>query len=114
MQLNLSGHHVDITPAIKDHVKAKMNKIAGHYPSIISMTVILGNEKNRNTVEINTSYEGVQISATGSDENLYSAIAITGKKLDAALSHRKGVLKARQHEKPVFQPVDDDEMAEAG
>lgn len=102
MQINLSGHHVEITEAIKDHIKSKLNKIASHYPSLISMTVILGHERNTNSAEINTSYEGAQLSVTGTDQNLYSAIAAAGKKLDAALSHRKGVLKANQHNKPVL------------
>jgi putative sigma-54 modulation protein len=115
MQINLSGHHVEITEAIKSHIKAKLNKIAGHYPSLISMTVILGHERNSHTAEINTSYEGVQISATGSEENLYAAIASTCKKIDAALSHRKGALKANQHNKPVLAEAEeagDDEEPE--
>lgn len=112
MQINLSGHHVEITEGIKDHIKAKLNKIASHYPSLIAMTVILGNERNVNTVEINTTYEGASISVTGSDDNLFAAIAITGKKLDSALSHRKGVLKANQHNKPVLEEPEP-EMPEA-
>jgi ribosomal subunit interface protein len=100
MQINLSGHHVEITDGIKTQVQAKLSKISSHYPGLISMTVILGNERNKHTAEFNTSYEGAPISATGSDSNLFSAIAVAVKKMDAALSHRKGVLKSRQHNKP--------------
>ncbi len=109
MQVNLSGHHVEITDAIKTHVKSKMDKIASHYPGIISMTVILGHEKNVHTVEINTTYEGVSIAANAREENLYSAIASAGKKLDASLAHRKGLLKAKQHNKPVLNAADPSE-----
>lgn len=112
MQVNLSGHHVDITDAIKDHVKTKMNKIASHYPGIISMTVILGLEKNDHTVEINTTYEGVSVSATAREENLYSAIAAAGKKLDSSLNHRKGVLKSKQHAKPILNNTELGKLAE--
>lgn len=100
MQINLSGHHVDITKGIKEQVNSKLNKIAKRYPSLIAANVILGNERNKHTVEINTSYEGASISANGAENNLFSAIAATCKKLDAALSHRKGLLKAKQHNKP--------------
>ncbi|MCJ8273696.1 MAG: ribosome-associated translation inhibitor RaiA [Psychrosphaera sp.] len=111
MQINLSGHHVEITDGIRTHVKSKLDKIASHYPGIIAMTVILGNEHNKFTCEINTSYGGAPISATGNDENLFSAIAVTGKKVDAALSHRKGVLKANQHDKPSLEdPQADSEV----
>ena len=112
MQLNLSGHHVDITDNIKEHVKNKMNKIASHYPGIISMAVILGHEKNNHTAEINTTYEGVSISATATEENLYSAIAAAGKKLNASLEHRKGVLKAKQHAKPILTEMEIGKLAE--
>lgn len=100
MQINLSGHHVDITKGIKEQVNSKLNKVAKRYPSLIAANVILGNERNKHTVEINTSYEGASISANGTENNLFSAIATTCKKLDAALSHRKGVLKAKHHNKP--------------
>ena len=100
MQINLSGHHVDITDGIKVQVKSKLNKIAKRFPSLIASNVILGNERNKHTVEMNTSYEGAPISVNGADNNLFSAIALTCKKLDAALSHRKGILKANQHNKP--------------
>jgi putative sigma-54 modulation protein len=110
MQINLSGHHVDITDNIKTQVSTKLNKIASHYPGIIAMTMILGNEKNTNTAEVNTAYEGVQMSASGADENLYTAIAIACKKLDAALSHRKGVLKAKQYNKPILSEPEISQM----
>lgn len=112
MQVNLSGHHVDITDNIKSHVDTKMNKIASHYPGIISMTVILGLEKTDHTVEINTTYEGVSVSANAREENLYSAIAAAGKKLDSSLEHRKGVLKAKQHNKPILNAVELDKLEE--
>jgi putative sigma-54 modulation protein len=117
MQVNISGHHVEMTESTKTHIKNKVDKIASHYPGLISMSVILSNERNANTIEMNTSYEGAPISATGSDENLYAAISITCKKMDAALSHRKGVLKAKQHNKPVLEEPEaelaDDEEIEA-
>lgn len=111
MQINLSGHHVEITEATRAHIKNKLDKIASHYNSLISVSVILGNERNLHTVEINTSYEGVQISTTGSEENLYAAIALTCKKIDAALSHRKGILKAKQHNKPILSEPEASPMA---
>lgn len=112
MQVNLSGHHVDITPAVKEHVKAKTNKVASHYPGIISMTVILGLEKNDHSVEINTTYEGVSVSVSATEENLYSAIAAASKKLDAALRHRKGILKAKQNSKPILTSVEAEALDE--
>ncbi len=101
MKVNLTGHNVDITSGIKEHVEAKVSKIASHYPSLISVNVILSKERGEDQVEVVTNYEGSSISARANDKTLYPALAQTLKKLDSALSHRKGVLKAKLHEKPV-------------
>ncbi|ASJ97456.1 MULTISPECIES: ribosome hibernation-promoting factor, HPF/YfiA family [Shewanella] len=101
MKINLSGHHVDITDSIKEHVNQKFSKIATHFPTLISLDVIIAKEHGEYQVELSTNYEGSRISASGSDDVMYPAIAAAAKKLDAALKHRKGQLKADLHQKPV-------------
>ncbi|CAM4202911.1 MULTISPECIES: ribosome-associated translation inhibitor RaiA [Shewanella] len=101
MKINLSGHHVDITDSIKEHVNQKFSKIATHFPTLISLDVIIAKEHGEFQVELSTNYEGSRISASGSDDVMYPAIANAAKKLDAALKHRKGQLKADLHQKPV-------------
>jgi len=101
MKINLSGHHVDVTDSIKEHVNEKFSKIATHFPTLISLDVIISKEHGEYQVELRTNYEGSRISASGSNAVMYPAIATAAKKLDAALKHRKGQLKADLHEKPV-------------
>ncbi|ACA87575.1 MULTISPECIES: ribosome hibernation-promoting factor, HPF/YfiA family [Shewanella] len=101
MKINLSGHHVDVTDSIKEHVNDKFSKIATHFPSLISLDVIISKEHGEHQVELRTNYEGSRISASGTNEIMFPAIASAAKKLDAALKHRKGQLKADKHEKPV-------------
>ena len=109
MQLNLSGHHVEVTEAIKTNVESKVAKIAKHYPCLSSINGILTVEKNQQSVELDTSYESVSLSVKASDKDMYVAIAAAAKKLEAALSHRKGVLKASRNKAP--EPVIQDEVA---
>ncbi|MFC3031453.1 ribosome hibernation-promoting factor, HPF/YfiA family [Pseudoalteromonas fenneropenaei] len=99
MKVNVSGHHVDITDAIKKHVDEKFNKIASHYPSLLSLDVIISKEHNRFYAEINTNYIGVHLAVKGEDDVMYPAVANAAKKLDSALRHRKGQIKANKHEK---------------
>ena len=106
MKINLSGHHVDITDAIHSHVEEKFAKIAVHFPSLLSINVIITNEHKHFYTEITTTYSGVKISVKGENEIMYPAISQAAKKLDAALKHRKGQLKASRHEKPVISPLD--------
>ena len=100
MKIDLSGHHVDVTDSIKEHINEKFSKIATHFPTLISLDVILSHEHNQHSVELRTTYEGGRISASASDSVMYPAIATAAKKLDAALKHRKGLLKANLHSKP--------------
>ncbi|MEI6893404.1 MAG: ribosome-associated translation inhibitor RaiA [Colwellia sp.] len=100
MKINLSGHHVEINDSIKQHIEEKFSKIANHFPTLIALDVILSKEHHKYQVELSTNYEGGRISAAGANEVMYPAIAKAAKKLDAALKHRKGQLKANLYEKP--------------
>ncbi|MGL1955920.1 MAG: ribosome-associated translation inhibitor RaiA [Colwellia sp.] len=100
MKINLSGHHVEVNESIKEHIEEKFSKIASHFPTLISLDVIISKEHHKHQVELTTNYEGGRISATGADEVMYPAITKAAKKLDAALKHRKGQLKANLHTKP--------------
>ncbi|CCQ09510.1 Ribosomal subunit interface protein [Pseudoalteromonas luteoviolacea B = ATCC 29581] len=99
MKINVSGHHVDITDAIRKHVDEKFAKIASHYPSLLTLDVIISKEHNRIYTEISTKYIGVHLSVKGEDDVMYPSIAMAAKKLDSALRHRKGQVKANKHEK---------------
>jgi len=100
MKINISGHHVDVTDSIREHVNEKFAKIATHFPSLIALDIIIAKEHGEYQVELRTNYEGSRISASGTDEVMYPAIKAASKKLEAALKHRKGQLKADLHETP--------------
>ena len=100
MKINLSGHHVDLSDTVKEHVNEKFSKLASHFPTLISLDIIISKEHGEFMVEISTQYEGGRISASANDSVMYPAIATAAKKLDAALKHRKGLLKANLHSKP--------------
>jgi ribosomal subunit interface protein len=100
MKIKLSGHHVDVTDTVRQHVEEKFSKIASHFPTLIALDIIVAKEHGQFEVEIRTNYEGSRISASSKDNIMYPAIAKAGKKLDAALKHRKGQLKDNLHMKP--------------
>ena len=102
MKINVSGHHVDVTDSIKEHLEEKFAKIATHFPTLISLDIIIAKEHGEFEVEIRTNYEGTGIAAKGNDSVMYPAITSAAKKLDTVLKHRKGQLKADLHEKPDF------------
>ncbi|WP_438864696.1 ribosome hibernation-promoting factor, HPF/YfiA family [Neptunicella sp.] len=101
MKIKLSGHHVEISDSVREHVEQKLSKLASHFPSLIAIDAIIAKEHGEFEVELVTNYEGSRLAASGKDQVMYPAIAKAAKKLDAALMHRKGQLKDDLHKKPV-------------
>ena len=113
MKINTSGHHVDITDSIKKHLEEKFAKVSTHFPSLISLDIIISKEHGEFNVEIRTNYEGASLAAKGNDPVMYPAITSAAKKLDTVLKNRKGQLKADLHEKPeLIEPESTDEVEE--
>jgi ribosomal subunit interface protein len=106
MKINLSGHHVEIKDSIKEHLDEKFAKIASHFPTVIALDVILSKEHGQFQTELITNYEGSRISTSAKNDVLFPAIAAAAKKLDSALNHRKGQLKANLHSKPAATSPD--------
>lgn len=101
MQINISGRHVEITEGIRQSVNNKFTKVQNHFPQLDALSIILTVEKHEQKVEAQTQFLGAPVSVHASNEDLYTAIAGSAKKLEAALSHRKGTLKANTHTKPM-------------
>jgi len=101
MKINISGHHVDITEGIETAVNSKFQKVGNHYPDLIDMSVIVKVDGHVQSVEVSTQYQGASISVTTTDKDMYAAIQSSAKKLEAALSKRKGALLADRNAKPL-------------
>lgn len=103
MQIHLSGHHVDITDGIREAVHSKFSKVQSHYPSLDTLSVIVKVERNEQSVEAKTQFMGAPVAVQGANNDMYVAIAEAAKKLDAALSRRKGATATHRHEKPATE-----------
>lgn len=97
MQINLSGHHVDITDGIREAVDTKFSKVGGHHPQLEEIAVTVTVDKNEQSVEAKSQYLGAPVVVQTSDKDMYAAIAAAAKKFDSALSHRKGATLDRRH-----------------
>jgi putative sigma-54 modulation protein len=111
MKINISGHHVKVTEAIKKAIENKFAKIAKHFPDLMIINSIITVDSHQQKLEVTTNYEGSDITVTASGKELYAAIASAAKKLQVALARRKGVLTKKLHKKyqvkesDAFQPV---------
>lgn len=96
MQLSLSGHHVDITDAIRDYTNTKFDKIKRHFDKVIDVHVILTVEKLDQKAEATIQLNGSKIFAEDSQENMYAAIDALVDKLDRQVVKHKEKLNAHR------------------
>jgi putative sigma-54 modulation protein len=97
MNLNVSGHHVAITPAIRDYVADKMQRITRHFDMVIDVNVILTVEKLKQKAEVNVHVSGKNIHCECDDGNMYAAIDVLVDKLDRQILKHKRKLQDHPH-----------------
>ncbi len=85
MQINISGHHIDVTEALRDYVSKKLGKLATHYDGITSIQVTLGIEKQRQKAEAVFHVRNADLAASVEEEDMYVAIDLLAQKLDRQL-----------------------------
>ena len=82
MNLNVSGHHLDVTPAIRTYVQAKLQRISRHFDHVIDAHVILTVDKLRQKAEATLHLRGKDVHCACEREDLYAAIDLLADKLD--------------------------------
>ncbi|RCS56822.1 ribosome hibernation-promoting factor, HPF/YfiA family [Parvibium lacunae] len=98
MNLTISGHHVDVTPALREFITNKLERITRHFDNVIDATVILSVEKLRQKAEINLHLRGKDIHVEQIDDNMYAAIDGLIDRLDRQVIKHKD--KIQDHSQP--------------
>ncbi|CAA0083358.1 Ribosome hibernation promoting factor [Zhongshania aliphaticivorans] len=89
MQITVSGHHVDVTPALRDYVNNKLSKLQRHFDNITNTDVTLTVEKLVQKAEATVHVAGADLFATCESEDMYAAIDSLTDKLDRQLIKHK-------------------------
>ena len=89
MQINLTGHHVEVTPALRDYVNRKLGRIARHFDQVTSARVILTVEKQTNKAEATLHVSGADLFANASHHDMYAAIDILADRIDGQVRRLK-------------------------
>jgi len=82
MNLQLTGRHVEITPAIRDYVVSKLSRIERHFDHVIDVIVIMTVEKLDQCIEANVHLSGKDIHVASHNGDMYAAIDDLIDKLD--------------------------------
>ncbi len=89
MNLHLSGHHVDVTPAMRDYVTSKLTRITRHFDHVIDVNVIVSVDKLNQKIEANVHLRGKDIFCESIDADMYAAIDALVDKLDRQILKHK-------------------------
>ena len=74
MNLQISGHHLEVSPAIRDYVSQKLQKVTRHFDHVIDIHVVLSVEKLNQKAEATIHVAGNEIYADAVDEDMYAAL----------------------------------------
>jgi putative sigma-54 modulation protein len=102
MNLTISGHHLELTPAIREYVQSKLERIQRHFDHVIDITVILAIDKlpekeKRQKAEINLHVRGKDLHVESIAHDLYAAIDTLIDKLDRQVIKYKRKMQDHQH-----------------
>jgi putative sigma-54 modulation protein len=103
MNLNLTGNHLEITPAIRDYVVGKLDRVTRHFDHVIDVNVVMSVDKLQHKVEANLHVRGRDIHAESIEADMYAAIDGLADKLDRLVQKHKGKASAHRHEGAVIK-----------
>ena len=89
MNLTITGRHIDVTPAIRDYVSSKLDRVVRHFDNVTSVSVILSVEKLKQKAEVTVHVRGKDIFVESDDNDLYAAIDAMADKLDRQVQKYK-------------------------
>lgn len=95
MQLNVSGHHVEVTDPLRDYVENKFERLQRHFDHITNTEVTLIVEKMVQKAEATIHISGADIFAASESEDMYAAIDALADKLDRQLIKHKEKSRGR-------------------
>tara|TARA_R110001599_G_scaffold64023_4_gene179451 strand:+ start:129078 stop:129449 length:372 start_codon:yes stop_codon:yes gene_type:complete len=98
MNLTISGHHLELTPAIREYVQSKLERVKRHFDHVIDIAVILTvdnlpQKEKRQKAEINLHLRGKDLHVESFADNLYAAIDALIDKLDRQVIKYKNKLQ---------------------
>ncbi len=107
MNLNLTGVHLVITPAIRAYVVSRLDRVNRHFDHVIDVNVVLSVDKLRQKVEANVHVRGKDLHAEAIDVDMYAAIDALADKLDRqVLKYKEKLSKHRTDRATIERSLD--------
>jgi putative sigma-54 modulation protein len=102
MNLTISGHHLEVTPALRTYVMTKLDRITRHFDQVVDVKVLLSIEnqkekERRQRAECSIHVKGNDMFAESAHEDLYAAVDELVDKLDRQVVRHKNKLQDHHH-----------------
>ena len=102
MNLTISGHHLEVTPAIREYVQSKLERVKRHFDHVIDTHVFLAidnltEKEKRQKAEINLQVSGKILHVASAAQDLYAAIDTLMDRLDRQVLKHKSMLQNHSH-----------------
>jgi putative sigma-54 modulation protein len=96
MNLSVSGHHLEVTPALRSYVQSKLGRVTRHFDHVIDAHVILTANKLMQKAEVTLHVRGKDLHCESEQADLYAAIDLLADKLDRqVLKYKDKILDKR-------------------
>ena len=103
MQITIKGHQIDVTPALRQHAEAKMERLTRHFDHLHELSIVLGVEKLLHKAEATIHVSGRDLHADAVAPDMYSAIDALADKLTLLINVLiEAGLTVRQHQLAVL------------
>ena len=89
MQIDVTGQHFDVTPALRDYITGKLERLERHFDKVTNVHAVLSVEKLRQKAEATINVSGASLHANAEDEDMYAAIDALIDKLDRQIKKHK-------------------------
>ena len=102
MNLTISGHHLEVTPALRGYVTSKLDRITRHFDQVVDVRVLLTvdnmmEKERRQRAECKVHVKGRDLYAESSHSDLYAAVDELTDKLDRQVGRYKTKTQDHHH-----------------
>jgi putative sigma-54 modulation protein len=107
MNLQISGHHVEVTAALKEYVNQKLEPVLRHFDKVTGVSVVLSVEKLKQKAEVTVHVPGKDIHVENDGEDLYAVIDELFDKLDRQVQKHKQKIQDHHRGEKITNHIDD-------
>jgi len=111
MQLEITGHHIDVTPLLNNYIKEKVTRLKRHFDQVLNIHVILEVQKHNHKAEASINVSGNHIFAVATGEDMYAAIDSLADKLDRQIVKHKEKIRSHHRNEGNHRNIDINQIA---